>query len=60
MGNQVETGSNKNRSGMMTPKKSPVKLFSNIFSNEKNKSKSASKEGLYAEERPFENFESNF
>lgn len=63
MGNQIEKGNgeNSNKSGTFTPKKSPSKLFSSIFSNDKQqKSKSAHKEALYAEEKPFENFESNF
>lgn len=65
MGNQIQGGDQnsnewgeRSRSGTFTPKKSPSKLFSKIYSNEKGRSKTAIKEGLYANERPFENFES--
>jgi hypothetical protein len=43
----------------MTPKKPRSNnIFASITSNEIAKSKSTSKEGLYAEEKLFENFES--
>jgi len=60
MGNQVK-GQGNNNDKTYTPKKNSNSngVFSNIFSsNEKQKSKSGIKEGLYAEDKLFENYES--
>jgi hypothetical protein len=55
MGNKVQGSSN---TGSITPQKKSKNIFSNLFSGDKQKSKSSQKEGLYAEEKLFENYES--
>ncbi len=53
MGNKLETGQENNP---RTPKKSSPSQHQNYSAS---KSKSAQKDGLYAEERLFENYDSN-
>jgi hypothetical protein len=60
MGNQIQNGETANNKKIpSTPIRSSSMIFSKMFSNdEKQKSRSSVKEGLYAEDKPFENFES--
>lgn len=57
MGNKIQNRINTGSSN--TSQKKSKNLFADLFSTNGQKSKSSVKEGLYAEEKLFDNFESN-